>query len=120
MVFRAAQAAWMARDMAPLRDRITQEMHDAVQMQCARLRSTGRVNYIDEIEITATVTEAWQESGRDYVTAHLSGAIIDYTVEEARDVLVDGSRTVPRNVEEFWTFTRPAGLNFWMLSAIQT
>jgi predicted lipid-binding transport protein (Tim44 family) len=33
---------------------------------------------------------------------------------------VDGSKTVPRAVEEFWTFTRPAGLNFWMLSAIQT
>jgi len=33
---------------------------------------------------------------------------------------VEGSRAVPRAVNEFWTFTRPAGLNFWMLSAIQT
>ena len=120
MIFRAAQAAWMTRDMAPLRDRFTPEMHDALQAQCDRLRSSGRVNRIDEIEITATVTEAWQESGRDYVTAHLSGSIIDYTVDEARDVVVDGSKTVPRDVEEFWTFTRPAGLNFWMISAIQT
>ena len=46
--------------------------------------------------------------------------MVDYTVEEASDVLVDGSRTIPRDVEEFWTFTRPAGLNFWMLSAMQT
>jgi predicted lipid-binding transport protein (Tim44 family) len=33
---------------------------------------------------------------------------------------VDGSRTIVKAVEEFWTFTRPAGLNPWMLSAIQT
>jgi hypothetical protein len=45
---------------------------------------------------------------------------VDYTVDEAGNSLVDGSRTIPRDVEEFWTFARPAGLNFWMLSAIQT
>lgn len=119
MVFRDAQAAWMTRDMAPLRDRLTPEMHDALQARCDQLRSSRRVNRIDEIEIIATVTEAWQESGRDYVTAHVSGSIVDYMIDEASDTLVDGSRTVPRGVEEFWTFTRPAGLNFWMLSAIQ-
>ena len=120
MIFRAAQGAWMTRDMAPLRDRLTPEMHEALQSQCDRLRSSRRVNRIDEIEIIATVTEAWQESDRDYVTAHVSGSVVYYTVDESRDVLVEGSKTVPRAVEEFWTFTRPAGLNFWMLSAIQT
>ena len=78
------------------------------------------MNRVAEIEITATVTEAWQESDRDYVTAYIEGSIVDYTVDEASDRLVSGSKTVPRGVEEFWTFTRPAGLNFWMLSAIQT
>ena len=99
---------------------ITPELHDALQAQCDRVRSTGRMNRVAEIEITATVTEAWQESGRDYVTAYIAGSIVDYTVDEASDRLVAGSKTVPRGVEEFWTFTRPAGLNFWMLSAIQT
>lgn len=95
-------------------------MYGEMQAQCDRLRSAGRVNRVAEIEITATVTEAWQESGRDYVTADIGGSIVDYTVDEVGDRLVDGSRTTPRDVEEFWTFTRPAGLNFWMLSAIQT
>ena len=118
MVFRTAQAAWMTRDMTPLRDRLTPEMHETLQAQCDQIRSSHRVNRIDEIEIVATITEAWQESGRDYVTAHINGSVVDYMVDEA-NVLVDGSKTVPRGVEEFWTFTRPAGLNFWMLSAIQ-
>ena len=118
MVFRTAQAAWTARDMTPLRDRLTPEMHETLQAQCDQIRSSHRVNRIDEIEIVATITEAWQESGRDYVTAHIKGSVVDYMVDEA-NLLVDGSKTVPRGVEEFWTFTRPEGLNFWMLSAIQ-
>ena len=95
-------------------------MHGALQAQYDRLRNTHRVNRAGEIEITAEITEAWQESDRDYVTAHIGGSIVDYTVDAVNDSLVNGSRTIPRDIEEFWTFTRPAGLNFWMLSAIQT
>ena len=119
MVFRDAQGAWVTRDIAPLRTRVTPEMYCELQTQCDRLRDTARANHVEQIEITAEVTEAWQESARDYVTAYIGGSIVDYTVEEASDSLVSGSRTIPRDVEEFWTFTRPAGLNFWMLTAIQ-
>jgi predicted lipid-binding transport protein (Tim44 family) len=118
MIFRAAQHAWMTGDFESLRDRVTPEMYGEMQAQCDRLRSAGRVNHVAEVEITATVTEAWQEGDRDYVTADIGGSIVDYTETGGR--LVEGSRTTPRAVEEFWTFTRPAGLNFWMLSAIQT
>jgi len=120
MIFRTAQQAWMAGDIGSLRDRVTAEIYGEMQAQCDRLRSAGRVNRVAEVEITATVTEAWQEHGRDYVTAHISGSIVDYIVDETRDSVINGSKTIPRAVEEFWTFTRPAGLNFWMLSAIQT
>ncbi len=119
-VFRDAQSAWMTRDMGALRGRVTPEMYGELQAQCDRLRSTRRVNRVERIEITAEITEAWQESGRDYLTAYIGGSIVDYTVDEAANSLVDGSKTIPRDVEEFWTFARPAGLNFWMLSAIQT
>ena len=119
MMFRDAQRAWATRDIGPLHDRVTPEMRGALDAQYDGLRSTRRLNRAAEIEITAEITEAWQENGRDYVTAYIGGSIVDYTVDEASDRLVDGSRTVPKVVDEFWTFTRPAGLNFWMLSAIQ-
>ena len=51
---------------------------------------------------------------------HVEGPFVEYTVDQANDRLVSGARSSPRAVEEFWTFTRQAGLNFWMLSAIQT
>lgn len=120
MVFRDAQAAWMTRDLAPLCSRVTPEMYGELQAQCDGLRDTGYANRVEEIQVTTEITEAWQEGGRDYVTASIAGSVIDYTVDVVSGRLVHGSRTVPRAVEEFWTFTRPAGLNFWSLSAVQT
>jgi predicted lipid-binding transport protein (Tim44 family) len=120
MLFRDAQGAWMTRDIGSLRPRVTPEMYSELQAQCDRLRDTGQTNRVERIEITAEIMEAWQDSGRDYVTASIGGSIVDYTVDAVNDSLVHGSRTIPRDIQEFWTFTRPAGLNFWMLSAIQS
>jgi len=120
MMFRDAQTAWMTRDIASLRPRVTPEIYGELQARCDRLRSARRSNRVEEIEIRSEITEAWQEGGRDYVTAYIAGSMVDYTVDDVSDGLVEGSRTFPHAVEEFWTFTRPAGLNFWMLSAIQT
>ena len=119
MVFRDAQAAWATQQLSAMRDRVTPEMYVELQAQCAQLLTIGQVNRVERIEIVAEVTEAWQEKGRDYVTACIDGSIIDYTVGHTTESVIHGSRTVPRDIEEFWTFTRPAGLNFWMLSAIQ-
>lgn len=85
-----------------------------------RLRSARQSNRVERIDIGAEITEAGQEHDRDYVTAYIGGSMIDYTIDEATDGLVDGSRAIPKDVEEFWTFTRRAGLNFWMLAAVQT
>jgi len=120
MVFRDVQNAWMTRDIGSLRDRLSPEMYGELQVRCDRLRNARQVNRIDRIEIRAEITEAWQESDRDYVTAYIGGSMVDYTVDEVTDGLVNGSSAIPKDVEEFWTFTRPGGLNFWMLSAIQT
>jgi predicted lipid-binding transport protein (Tim44 family) len=120
MFFREAQAAWAAQDIPAVRERVTPEMYVELQAQSSRLRKIGQADRVERIEITAEITEAWQESGRDYATAYIDGSIVDYTVDEVTHHLVDGSRTLPKDIEQFWTFTRPAGLNFWMLSAIRT
>jgi predicted lipid-binding transport protein (Tim44 family) len=120
MIFRDVHSAWMTRDIASLRQRLTPDMYGALVAQCERLRDARRSNRVDAVDVRTEITEAWQEAGRDFVTAYVVGSMIDYTVDDASDTPVEGSRAVPRDVNEFWTFTRPAGLNFWMLSAIQT
>ena len=120
MMFREAQATWTRQDIGGLRDRVAPEMYAELQAEHGRLRLAGRSNHVADIEVRAEVTEAWQDGGQDYVTASIGGSIVDYTVSAASDTLVAGSRTLPRAIDELWTFTRPSGLNFWMLSAIQT
>ncbi len=64
-------------------------------------------NRLEQIQITrADVSEAWQETGRDYVTVCVGASMLDYIVDDATGGLVEGSRSVPQHVEEFWTFAR--------------
>jgi predicted lipid-binding transport protein (Tim44 family) len=120
MMFRGTHDGRMSQDVSSLRDRVTPQLYGELRAQAERLRSLGHARHVEEIEIRAQVTEAWHENGRDYVTAYVDGSMIDYTVERMTSAVVAGSKTPPRQVDAFFTFTRPAGLNPWMLSAIQT
>ena len=119
-IFFKIQAAWMARDMAPVRDLLTAEMYEGMQKDSERLRAERRIDRMENIAVRSVdVTEAWQESGRDYVTVRFLASMLDYTVDETTDQVVEGSRSQPVKFEEYWTFVRPLGPNPWRLSAIQ-
>ena len=120
-MFQGVQQAVTMRDIAWVRDHLGTEMYAVLQDQCDRLRTAKQTNRVEKVDIrSADVTEAWQENGQDFVTVHLTASMLDYTVDDASGNVVDGSRTVPTEVDEFWTFTRPVGPNRWKLSAIQT
>ena len=118
--FSDVQDAITRRDLAAVADRLTPQEYARLQGQCDRLRGARQTSRVEQIRITrAEVTEAWQESGQDWVTVYLAVSLVDYTVDDASGSLVDGSRT-PQDIEEYWTFTRAVGPNPWHLSAIQT
>ncbi len=118
--FFKVQAGWMSRDMASARDLLTAEMYAGMQKDCDRLRAQRRINRLENIAVrSAEITEAWQESGQDYVTVRFLANLLDYTVDEATGQVLEGSRTEPVKFEEYWTFVRPVGPNRWKLSAIQ-
>ena len=84
-------------------------------------RAARRTNKIEQVDLRRSdITEAWQETGRDYVTVYFAGALLDYTVDDTTGAVVAGSATDRDALEEFWTFSRPVGPNPWQLSAIQT
>ena len=113
------QAAWAGRDMSPVRGLLTDQMCRTIQGDADRLKLEKRINKLDNIAVRSTdLTEAWQESGRDYITVRFYANLLDYTVDEATGQVVAGSKTDPVKFEEYWTFTRPVGNNPWQLSAI--
>jgi predicted lipid-binding transport protein (Tim44 family) len=119
-LFADVQRGVSARDMSAVNARLTPRMYTELTGQCDRLRASRRTNRVEQIDIRrAEVSEAWQESGQDYVTVYLSGSLVDYTVDDASGGLVEGNRA-SQDFQEFWTFARPVGPNAWKLSAIQT
>jgi predicted lipid-binding transport protein (Tim44 family) len=110
----------MGRDLAPVRDLLTPEMYEGMAKDCERLRAERRIPRMENIAVRSVdVTEAWQESGHDYVTVRFLASMLDYTIDERSDQVIEGSRSEPVKFEEYWTFVRPVGPNPWQLSAIQ-
>jgi predicted lipid-binding transport protein (Tim44 family) len=119
--FGSVQAAVAMRDVGMIRDRLAPEMYGVLLTQCEDLKSAKRRNYVEKVNLSRVeVTEAWQEKGQDFTTVYLEGTMFDYTVDEATSAVVEGSKTEPARVDEFWTFTRPVGANKWKLTAIQS
>ena len=119
-MFQGIQQAVAARDVAWMRDHLAADIYATLQQQCDRLRAERRTNRLEKIEIkSADLTEAWQETGQDFVTVRLAGSMLDYTVDDATGNVTDGSNSTPADFEEYWTLTRPVGPNRWKLSAIQ-
>ena len=118
-VFFRLQGGWTRRDLSPVSGLLTDEMRATLQADAEALKAKGRINRLENISVrNVEITEAWQESGQDYVTVLFQANLLDYTTDEAGKVL-SGSETVPVKFEEFWTFTRPVGPGAWRLSAIQ-
>jgi predicted lipid-binding transport protein (Tim44 family) len=119
-VFFRVQGAWMARDMGSVRAALTEELHATLQAQCDQLRAQQRINRLENIAVRSVeVTEAWQESGQDFVTVRFLASLLDFTTDESGSRVVEGSRAEPVKFEEYWTFTRPVGPGAWRLTAIQ-
>ena len=119
-IFFKIQGAWTARDLATASSLLTPEMQGLLQRDCDRLRADRKINRLENIAVrSAEVTEAWQESGQDYVTVHFLASLLDSTTDESGARVLEGSRTEPVKFEEYWTFVRPVGPGAFKLSAIQ-
>jgi len=117
--FFKVQGAWMNRDLSSAAGLLTEEMRGVLQGDIDTLLREKRVNRLENIAVRSVeISEAWQESGKDFITANIYANLLDYTTDDATGAVVSGSKTEPVKFEEFWTFTRPVGNNPWKLSAI--
>src|SRR6185369_10856219 len=118
-IFFKIQGAWMNRDLAPVTGLLTPEMKRIFQEDVDRLLREHKVNRLENIAVRSVeISEVWQESGQDFITAMIYANLLDYTTDDASGQVVEGSKTDPVKFEEYWTFTRSVGNNPWQLSAI--
>jgi predicted lipid-binding transport protein (Tim44 family) len=119
-LFLRVQIGWSGADLAAVRAHLTDEMATALEGDLARLREQRRRNRVERVVVEAiALTEAWQEYGRDLVTAEIRANAVDTVVDEVTGQVVEGNATAPARFVEYWTFVRPVGPNPWRLGAIQ-
>jgi len=117
-IFFKIQAAWMHRDLVPVNSLLTNEMRTILQGDIDDLLRDKQINRLENIAVRKVeLTEAWQETGQDFISMLIQAHMLDYTMDESATV-ISGSTTEPVKFEEYWTFTRGVGNNPWQLSAI--
>jgi predicted lipid-binding transport protein (Tim44 family) len=119
-LFFKIQAAWNKQDTAALANLCGPELLKTWETELAQLRARRERNHMENIALRETdITEAWTESGQDFITVRFKANLLDYDVSERDGRVVNGSNSDPVEFEEYWTFTRPVGPNAWKLSAVQ-
>lgn len=117
--FFKVQGAWNKQDTTTLSGLCGAELMQTWREELDHLRARGQQNRMENIALRESdITEAWTESGSDFITVRLRANLLDYTVD-ASGAVVSGSDADPIEFEEYWTFTRPVGPNSWKLAAVQ-
>ncbi len=117
-LFFKIQGAWMNRDITGVKGLMTDELYRIITEDIDRLKAEKKINRLENIAVRSVdLTEVWQEEGKDFITVKFYANLLDYTTDEAGQLLA-GSKTDPVKFEEYWTVTRPVGPNAWQLSAI--
>jgi predicted lipid-binding transport protein (Tim44 family) len=118
--FFKVQGAWNKQDTATLNRLCGSELMQSWQEELSRLSARGQQNRMENIALSSSeITEAWTESGQDFITVRLNANLLDYTVDKRSGAVVSGSADEPIQFEEYWTFGRPVGPNAWKLTAVQ-
>jgi predicted lipid-binding transport protein (Tim44 family) len=119
-IFFKVQGAWNKQDTNALRSLCGGEIMQTWEQELNDQRARGQQNKMENIALRESdITEAWTESGQDFITVRWLANLLDYTVDVKSGAVVNGSNADPIQFEEYWTFSRPVGPNAWKLSAVQ-
>ncbi|MEA1868004.1 MAG: TIM44-like domain-containing protein, partial [Thermodesulfobacteriota bacterium] len=83
------------------------------------MKQKGRINRLENIAVRKVeIEDAGVSKNEEYLTVLFTANLLDYTIDESTDTVIEGSRTEPVKFAEKWTFARPAGSSDWKLSGI--
>ncbi|MBF0383837.1 MAG: Tim44 domain-containing protein [Magnetococcales bacterium] len=121
MAYKQIQGSWSDWSVDRLKPLLTERMWGMIQNQAAERKDAGIRDIIEQIQFnTVEISEAWQESGENWITVHFVVGMLEYSTD-VDGKLLEGSRDEPVEVVEYWTFNRPVGSQDpnWYLAAVQ-
>ena len=100
-LFFKVQGASNREDRATLRALCGSELMQSWEAELSGLKAQGHKNRMDNIALRdSEITEAWTESGQDFITVRLHANLLDFTVDEKSGAVVQGSDSEPVEFEE--------------------
>jgi len=119
-VFFQVQAGWMRRDLASYRHLIGDELAGEYEKHFEEMHLKGQINKLESIAVrTVEVVQAGSDGVEDFLTVLFTANLLDYTVDDKTEEVLDGSITIPVKFKEEWTWARPTGTQEWKLEGIK-
>lgn len=104
------QNAWTAKDLTPVRTRLTSELYAKSQAQLNAMKQKGVTNYVDNISVLSTnIAGCSIDETNETINVILTARINDYTVDDQTGNVVSGSKTSDIFMTYYWTLIRSAG-----------
>ena len=86
----------------------------------AEMREAGHINKLESIAIRKVeVVNGGSDGVEDFVTVLFTANLLDYTVNDRTEDIVDGSATSPVKFAEEWTWARATDTDDWLLEGIK-
>jgi rubrerythrin len=106
-VYMDIQMAWCARDMAPVRPVLHQNLFNTTQRQVEEKKKQGIIYHYESIAInTAYLTSFVKDKDFEYLTVYLNARMIDYQVDEKTGNIVRGDKTTRWDMRYKMKFVR--------------
>ena len=119
-LFFKIQGAWTRRNLQNVKDLIGPELTTTLQSDMNELLQKGRINRLENISVRQVESlESWQEYGSEFVKMRFTANLLDYTIDEKSNQLVEGSDSEPVKFVEDWIFSRLSPQAPWQLVGIQ-
>jgi len=118
-VFFKVQAGWMRRDLGSYRHLLGDQLAREYEAHFAEMREKGQINKLESIAVRGVkIVEAGSDGVEDFITVQFTANLLDYTVDDKTDELLEGSMTEPVKFDEKWTWARAVGTQDWKLEGI--
>ncbi|MGN0629247.1 MAG: TIM44-like domain-containing protein [Oscillospiraceae bacterium] len=104
------QNAWTARDLTPIRTRLTAELYAKSERQVQTYIDKHQTNHVDRISVlNSSIVGCTSDDKNDIVTVELTARVVDYVTDDNTGNIVRGSDSRELFMTYRWTFIRTLG-----------
>ena len=104
------QNAWQAKDLAPVRNVLTDNLYAQFERQMQPYIANGQTNHVENIAVLRSALMGWrQDEVNDILTVELHVRLVDYVTDDKTGTVIRGSKTKERFMGYEYTFIRTKG-----------